>query len=196
MKPPRFRVDTSEVKRAAVDGRLLSGRMRGDMEQAVARARMLGERVAKKHVPVHTGELLNSIQGSGPHIETRPSGVVAISAEVMARAPHAQVMESGRRPGKWPPMRPIERWVRLKVRRGHFELGKAQRRRRGNRRKATKASTKEGQIRSLAFLVARKIARDGITPRGYMARAHYRAESSLRREVKKISGDWPRSFER
>lgn len=56
--------------------------------------------------------------------------------------PYALTMEKGRRPGKFPPLAPIRRWC-------HLVLGNA----------------------DLAFLVARKIAREGIQGRYFFWRA-------------------------
>ena len=57
-------------------------------------------------------------------------------------------VEYGRRPGKWPPLSAIERWIRIKpiVPRAY-----------GGRRVPT--------TKSLAFLIARKIGTEGIEPR-------------------------------
>lgn len=63
---------------------------------------------------------------------------------------HAWPMEDGRLPGAWPPRGPIEAWVRRKL------------------------HVPEGDVRSVAFLVARKIARDG-TKAAHMFRDGFNA---------------------
>ena len=55
---------------------------------------------------------------------------------------HMLVMEEGRKPGTMPPVEPLERWARRK-------LG----------------------VRGLGFVIARSIARKGIAPRRFFARA-------------------------
>jgi hypothetical protein len=82
------------------------------------------------------------------------SRAIDVGAEIFNNAPYAGVIEYGRRKGaRQPPSEPIARWVQRK-------LGK---------------SREESQ--SIAFLIARKIARDGI-PAQHILRD---AESTIRR---------------
>ena len=76
---------------------------------------------------VDTGQARNSIHGEVERMEGR----------VKANALHASIIEYGRRPGKFPPIEPIRRWVQRKG------------------------------LNIPAFVVARKIAVSGVAPRPF-----------------------------
>lgn len=80
-------------------------------------------------------------------------------AIVTVDAPHAPMIEYGTRPF-FPPIAPLAEWA---MRKG---LGSS-----------------ASEARSIAYLVARKIARDGIAPRGYFAKAWSRMQRDLRSDV-------------
>ena len=86
-------------------------------------------------------------------METRihPDGAI-----VGVSAPHAAFMEYGRRPGRMPPAQPIEDWVRQK-----FSL------------------SSETEIKSLAFVIRRSIAQNGIAPRQFFAKAWDRSTDTM-----------------
>lgn len=77
---------------------------------------------------------------------------------VSVSSPHAPMMEFGTRPFM-PPLETLVQWVQAKK----FADGKA--------------------ARQMARAIQRKIARDGIAPRGYMAKAFAQAPAILRSEV-------------
>lgn len=97
-------------------------------------------------VPVDRGRLRGSI-GS----DVREISSLSITGRIgssLRDEEYPKVMEFGREPGKkFPPMEPITAWVRRVILRGE---------------------TDEAKIRSVAFLVARKIAKEGIKAREFL----------------------------
>lgn len=81
------------------------------------------------------GHLEGSIAG-----EVRGQGL-ELTGVVNSPMPYAPVVELGRRPGKFPPLGPIQLWVRRKL------------------------NVPESRVRGVAFLIARKIAAQGFPGR-------------------------------
>jgi len=125
------------------------------------------------HPAVDTGELRNSAD-----ITIVPDGCI-----VAVDAPHAPVIEYGRRPGgRMPPVQAIADWMRRK-RIGRDIVAKQ---RKSIRRQATaligksaaraalkadRAGLEEQAYRQAAFMMARAIQRNGIAPRHYFRKA-------------------------
>jgi hypothetical protein len=134
------------------------------MVEAVQRTVALhGPRLAQEEVdrsvppPVDRGTYRRSFEA-----HDLPDGAVFLNT-----SSHGEIVERGRRPGKWPPREAIERWVRRKFR---VSLGRG--------RKA------DAQVRSIAFLVARKIARKGIEGKHVLLRAERRLTPIVRDAVR------------
>lgn len=89
-----------------------------------------------------TGELISSIRPMTPELA---GGAFECS---LSLAPYWKYVESGRRPGKFPPIDNILEWVKAKP-----QLARPNR-----------LDRKEISQKQLAFLVARKIATKGIQP--------------------------------
>lgn len=120
---------------------------------------------AAKPVPVDRGQYLRGFV-SYP----TDHGSVFIN-----HAPHAPIVEDGRRPGKFPPVDAIEAWVRRKFRVRFQEARRALAASRGRAQKARViAPAKDVSVRSIAFLVGRAIARRGLPPHRIMARVEAR----------------------
>lgn len=121
-----------------------------EIRMVMDRAATEGAKIAKRLAPVDTGYLINNI-----HI-FRDYSPPSFEAGLVINLPYAVVMEQGRRPGKFPPRLPIERWV---IRhRDSFGL----------------TSTGEKfmqEVRRVAWLVSRKIARRGISGRFFFDKA-------------------------
>lgn len=89
-------------------------------------------------------------------------------AIVKVEAPHGVFMEEGTRP-HFPPLQPLEDWVRVKG-----------------------FATDEAAVRRIAWAIAEKIARDGIAPRHFFAKAVRRLEqgqiipTEIAREMNRI----------
>ena len=139
------------------------------MQQAVFTTSLAAQAEARAHAPVFMGTLSNSIQIVPPQVAVR-GGAIVMTGSVESSEPYAIVQEEGRRPGaRMPPAAPIERWVELKGRRGDLDL--------------------EGRsIRSVAYLIRRKIARKGTPGKGFFEKARKVAERVLRREVDEALG--------
>lgn len=92
----------------------------------------------------------------------------ARGAVVAVKAPHAAIIEDGTRPF-FPPIAPLAAWAKRKG-----------------------LATSDEEARSIGFLIARKISKDGIAPRHYFAKAFRRFVQSgvviqhLRRELHRI----------
>ena len=110
---------------------------------------------------VSTGKLVNSIGGETKHASDGVHGMV------FNTAPHAPVMDQGRRKGaRMPPPSALVRWVRRK------KLVRG-------RRKKGEAQTKAQREMSMAFVIARSISRKGIVGRKYMELTQLRMENAL-----------------
>lgn len=135
-----------------------------ELTAAVVTTAAAAQAEARAHAPVFMGTLANSIQLVGPQIRLDGPRLV-ISESVESNQNYAIVMEEGRRPGgKMPPAEPIERWVELKARRGDLSLG-------------------ERTVRSVAFVIRRKIARDGTPAHKFFAKAKTLARRILHQQV-------------
>lgn len=134
---------------------------------------------------VDTGELRNSV-----NVTMVPDGAI-----VSVDAPHAGVIEYGRRPGgRQPPLQPLIDWVLrhpellkdgMKAQRAALKrqtaraakvVGKAYARRAA---RAQGIPGREVAARGVAFVIARSIARKGIAPRHYFAKAWTRSEANM-----------------
>lgn len=130
------------------------------MKQAINRAISFGlietERLAKGNVTrnksVNTGQLRAKI--ANVHRQARMEG------ETVSRQTYSSAVEYGRKPGSFPPLAPIERWVRLKGLAGTFST--RTRRRTGGR------AVQARQDRAVAYVIARKIFRKGIQPKPFL----------------------------
>ncbi len=113
------------------------------------------ERAIAEKIPVNTGAtrgaLFSQIRGVS---QGRGEAIVSLPVE------HAEALESGSRP-HWPPMAPIELWVRQRFRDKGGSIRAAVTSRQPKRSRLSAAARQERAIRSLAFLVARKIAQRG-----------------------------------
>jgi len=89
------------------------------------------------------------------------AGDNVVTGVVGSNVVHAPCIELGTRP-HWPPIEPILRWVHLKLRPG---------------RKQEKA---------VAFLVARKIAREGTAPRPYLQPAFDANQDAIEDKIGKV----------
>jgi hypothetical protein len=129
-------------------------------------AALLGAEVVAKAAPVDVGSLKSSLHAR----QTGPR-----SAELVADAPHAGVVEVGSRPHT-PPLQPLIDWVRrhhrsfrirraAKVRIGPARTASAQRRRDA---RVAHNDTREAEIEAVARAIQRKIARFGTRPRWFM----------------------------
>jgi hypothetical protein len=144
-----------------------------------------GPRLAQEEVdrtdpkPVDRGTYRRSFE-----VHDLPDGAVFLNS-----SPYGEIVERGRRPGRWPPIDKIEQWVRRKFR---VQLGQFKSRRKTVverrfvvlRRKVTLASQRDREVRSIAFLVARKIARRGIEGKRVLFRAERRLTPIVRDAVR------------
>jgi hypothetical protein len=101
----------------------------------------------------HPAVSSGELRGSVDTELVEDGGIVSVSA------PHAPMMEYGTRPFT-PPLDPLVRWVVRK-----------------------KLAGSPAEARQIARAIQRKIARDGIAPRGYMAKAFARLPPILRAEI-------------
>lgn len=132
---------------------------------------------AQPHPAVDTRALAQSVQ-----IDRVPDGAV-----VQVTAPHAGAIENGTRPF-FPPIDPLTEWVKRKG------LGATHLRTRTAR--ATGATTvhvnrkaTDSEARGIAFAIARTMARTGIAPRRFMAKAWARLPPVLQSEVRQALAD-------
>lgn len=118
----------------------------------------LGQKVAKNEAPKDTGLLFNSL-----HLirEFQPP---IFNGGIQTNVPYAIVMDEGRKPGsRFPPAEPITRWI---IRhRASFDLpsGKA----------------RASALKSLTFLISRKIAKKGIKGTRFFKKAEKAVEDAI-----------------
>lgn len=89
-----------------------------------------------------------------------------VEGHVYAQVAYAMVQEYGRRPGRWPPVEPIRRWVELKLAKRSGAIG-------------------EHDIDRVTFLIRRKIGTHGTKGHRYFARAL----SALSRRIDALLGE-------
>lgn len=116
---------------------------------------------------VDTGELRNSVD-----TEFTDEGAI-----VDVKAPHAAVMEHGARPFT-PPLAPLIEWAKRKG----LARGAGRSMPRGTSRAARRDREDQEAVR-IARAVQRKIAKVGIAPRNYFAKAVARSTPVIRAEV-------------
>lgn len=136
------------------------------------------QRVAVQEAPANTGALRNSI------LTFREYDPPEYKAGIATNLAYGIVMEEGRRPGAWPPVAAIQRWVWLKRREFVLRIfpsrgvsASAVRRRGG--RIVARRPTQAQQVRQIAFLVSRKIKERGIPGHGFFRKAAARVEALL-----------------
>jgi len=122
--------------------------------------RVLGMKLAAL-APHFEGHLKNSIA----HQVLSESGT---RAQVFAQVPYAKVVDQGRRPGKFPPVAPIRRWVELKL---HQRSG----------------SIRSNELDSVTYLVRRKIARKGTKATHYVDRGMSAAKGYVAGRIERLA---------
>lgn len=163
-----------------------------ELETAMERAMLDLEGEVVTRVPVDRATLRNAI---GSRVERDRDAVRGFLEVSPSAAPHAAVVEEGRRPGKFPPVRAIEAWVYRKGL-GASVSRSGRIRRPGPNILADPTARPDRKIREIAFLVARKIAREG-TEGKHMFRdgaqaalptVRRRFRGAIRRAAKRIVG--------
>lgn len=142
---------------------------------------------AIQNAPANTGALRQSLKWTVRKEAGLVRGrLVTVNPQV---APYADVMDKGRRPGaRGPHSRHLTRWVELKMPAAIQGLAAeitARRNKSNRKRTSTKSATVQARD-SLAFLVARKIHRDGIKGRKFappVERVGRDVLSELRKEL-------------
>lgn len=111
--------------------------------------------------------------------QVRDSGVVQEqkdeSIDVIFKSNHSFFVEFGRKAGRMPPVDKIAEWVKKIGFADTYTQG-------GNRRKRGEAFYKG--LKSIAFLIARKIGQKGTTPKPFLYPALRANEESVIREIK------------
>jgi len=132
-------------------------------------------RVAVEGAPKDTGQLINSI-----HMVREFNHPIYVGG-IRTNLPYAVVMEEGRRPGgAMPPFLPLFRWV---VRHASSF---------GVRRRARSA---EARLKSVTYLVRRKIAERGIEGKHFFKKAEQAVRAEFEREIRALGLSIQRSWE-
>jgi len=171
--------------------------MRHDLETDVAATSAVAQRVAGEASPVFRGTLANSIQVQ-PVLSIDATAGLSITGGIETGAPHAIVMEEGRRPGaRMPPLQAIRRWVELKIRRGDMQMpadigdmSTQLRSDAGPRTRRRRKRSTESRVKGLAFVIARSIARKGIKGRLFMRKAEVAATTDLAARITETTNRW------
>lgn len=174
---PTYEVEPGELAKVIMDDhfeRVEEGIRAIQRTVAVEGPRIFQEEVdrTEPHKPVDRGEYRRHAR-----VYETPRGAIFAND-----APHAPIVEDGRRPGRWPPRDAIEGWVRRKFRLRISELVPA-------RQGRSVRAARERWFRSMAFLVSRKIARRGIEGRHVMARTEARLTPLVEQAVRSARGE-------
>lgn len=105
-------------------------------------------------VPVGISSRLKNSMGSSIE-EIGPANLIGKYGSSLKGEVYPSVMEFGRKPGKMPPIAGLLRWVHLKIRPG------------------------AEQEYTVAYLIARKIGREGIKGRGFMKEGFGKAKTKI-----------------
>ncbi len=171
---PGYEVDPEQVERVILEGH--HHRIRGVVEAIQRTVAVHGPKIAQEEVdatrpypPVDRADYRRRFE-----VFDIPHGSVFVNTSA-----HAQFVEGGRGPGRWPPRDAIERWVRRKFRLQLTELARARK---------TSRSALDRAYRGLAFVIARKIALRGIPGKYVMRRVEARLTPVVRDAVLKAAG--------
>lgn len=176
---------TVSARTVALDADEARAVVRRELVSALDRMVLFAQRVAKMEAPANTGQLRNSIL---TFREDR--GPAGVAAGIATGLPYALAMEDGRRPGKGLP--PAEtkpggalyRWVWLKRREFTTRIYPrkgvvASAVRRAGGRIAARRPSQERQVRTIAFLISRRIKERGIKGRKFFAAAQVALQERL-----------------
>ena len=151
-----FSLDNTDVIRTVATIKRMRDRYTNAINTAIASAVINVESDAKlnitKNKAIDTGMARAKILSN--HNKNQMTGTVRSATK------YGAVIEFGRKPGRFPPVRPLRLWVRRKG----IAKGRA--------------------VNSVAFLIARKIARKGIVPRPYLHPAFDKQLPKFRTRVK------------
>jgi len=152
-----FELDVTPLIRLAEAMPAMKEDIDAELEAAMGESGQLLTTMVAARTPVNFGILRSSIQWpAGFEVRGTPSGargleglVRASPVQMAGTSPHeyANYVEFGRRPGKWPPVGPIQLWVIRKL------------------------SPPADELDSIVFLVRRKIGTKGTEPKKMFHRA-------------------------
>jgi hypothetical protein len=121
---------------------------------------MIGAKAGGERARAHMVEASQEAFDRGGYTRAWKASVEGRSLTIYNQAPYAAVIEHGRRPGgRMPPVKALVPWVRRKLGVG------------------------DAEAQSVAFLVARKIARDGTPGKQILSRAEDALVELVRAEV-------------
>jgi len=129
------------------------------------------------------GRLKNSIT-SKVEKSNGPLLIFGAFAKSKTGYPYPSIIEYGRAPGKMPPSSVIEEWLDEKMKNGHMRiidttLKKGSQTRRKNTFKKKGLSYREGNTKSIAFLIARAIGQKGMKEKPFMTPAFNKSVAEL-----------------
>ena len=128
--------------------------MRQEYRRAVTELVIVGETIVSENTPVGvTGQLRAGVTGK---VITHNLGVVI---ETGPGAKYVDAVEGGRSPGRFPPVDAIMLWVKRKLR------------------------VPPGKLKSVAFLVGRKIAKKGIKGKHMFRKAEAKMVGRIKRRI-------------
>ena len=138
------------------------------VRKAIKNTAQKGARVVRRNVPVAFSELRDSVH--------------ADRGRIVADAPHAAAVEVGSRPHT-PPLDPLIRWVKL--RKLQSGVSKSSRARLPGTTTGGAIVEGDAEARGIAFLIQRKISREGTKPTHFMFGSLPAVERILDSEIKR-----------
>lgn len=139
-----------EWERFSARLRAFPANLEANMRQTMQASLLMVERDARRNAPQDTRRLAGSITS-----DIRGTGL-AIEGRVGPSVQYGRFVEFGRRPGRMPPPDALIGWVR----------------RHSSARFARKTASREAELRSRAFMVARAIGRRGVRAQPYLRPAY------------------------
>lgn len=160
----RFRFDLSDFRRAAKAAqKIVPQKIRMRRFQFITGAVKLFESGFKETAPSFQGGLINSTGTSVEEFDGRALGSVFVQGQP---AIYVDVLDEGRKPGTFPNVGAIQRWTDLKIKRGDIRPN-VKTLFPGRKTRPSQAQV----VRSLAFLIGRKIKRKGTKALNFIDKA-------------------------
>lgn len=176
----RIKLNTKELRRAAEAARtVVPQAMDKRVTQFIVGGTQLAKAGIQKSAPVFRGFLTASFRTDVVGSVLRGEHVVRGSVFSQgAAAVYADVVDRGRKPGTFPNIGALRRYVDLQIKRGEItvDLKKL-----FPKRKTKKRPKRAQIVNSLAFLIGRKIKASGTKPRRYVKLGLRRKRAEINR---------------
>ena len=175
---PEIRVDIKDTLTPALDAAAIVTltRMARAVEREGIRLQSRVQRYMRDAGIYDTGELRKSVH------QRTVSGFDFTASTVATNTRYAAAVHEGTKAGRWVPVDHLIEWVRRRVRQGRLQLAtpKGKRRKRG-----AKLTSREQEIRGIAFAIRAGIYKRGTKARPFMDTMYRQEEPGIRERLGK-----------